>query len=331
MTKGDIMRVLVTGGGGYIGSVTTERLLNRGHDVVVLDSFERGHRDAVHPDAEIVQVDLKDAAATTSALATRKLDAVLHFAALHLVPESVEKPSEYYRTNLIGGLNLMDAVRMAGIGKFVFSSTAAVYGEPEHLPITETSPKQPINPYGKSKWMVEQVLADSAERYGFTYAAFRYFNVTGASERFGEDHSPETHIIPVALEALMGKRDTFKIFGTDYPTPDGTAVRDYVHVVDLADAHVDVLDRLNISFSAINLGTKDGFSVRQIADAVARITGKHLPLTYGPRRAGDPAALIADSSKAQDVISWDPQRSNLDDMIGSAWEWMQRHPDGYQD
>ncbi len=325
------MRVLVTGGGGYIGSVTAERLLAKGHEVVVLDSFERGHREAVHPDAEIVRVDLKDAAATTSALAGRKLDAVLHFAALHLVSESVEKPSEYYRTNLIGGLNLLDAVRSANIGKFVFSSTAAVYGEPEHLPITETSPKQPINPYGKSKWMVEQILADYSERYGFTYAAFRYFNVAGASERFGEDHSPETHIIPVALQTLMGKRDVFSIFGTDYPTPDGTAIRDYVHVVDLADAHVEVLDRLNISLGAINLGTKDGFSVQQIAEAVARVTGKRLPLAYGPRRAGDPAALIADSSKAQKTIDWDPKRSNLTEMITSAWDWMQRHPDGYSD
>ena len=325
------MRVLVTGGGGYIGSVTTERLLAKGHEVVVLDSFERGHRDAVHPDAEIVQVDLKDAAATMTALSGRKLDAVLHFAALHLVPESVEKPSEYYRTNLIGGINLLDAVRACGIGKFVFSSTAAVYGEPEYLPITEMSPKQPINPYGKSKWMVEQMLADFSGRYGFAYAAFRYFNVAGASERFGEDHSPETHIIPVALQTLMGKRDAFTIFGTDYPTSDGTAIRDYVHVVDLADAHVDVLDRLNISLEAINLGTKDGFSVQQIADAVARVTGKQLPLAYGPRRTGDPAALIADSSKAQEAIDWDPSRSSLDDMIGSAWDWMQRHPDGYLD
>ncbi len=325
------MRVLVTGGGGYIGSVTTERLLHSGHEVVVLDTFERGHRAAVHPDAEILNVDLKDDQATRLALADQKLDAVLHFAALHLVPESVEKPNEYYRTNLIGGLNLLDAVRAAEVGRFVFSSTAAVYGEPEQLPIVETSPKQPINPYGKSKWMVEQILEDFSGRYGINSAAFRYFNVAGASERYGEDHSPETHIIPVALQVQVGKRDVFTIFGTDYPTPDGTAVRDYVHVIDLADAHVTALDRLNISLGAINLGTKEGFSVRQIADAVSRVTGQELPIAYGPRRAGDPASLIADSTRAEDIIGWNPQRSNLDDMIGSAWEWMNRHPNGYDD
>lgn len=323
------MRVLVTGGGGYIGSVATGRLLLQGHEVVVLDNFERGHRSAVHPEAEIVEVDLRDGEATAAALASRRMDAILHFAALHLVSESVVKPSEYYRTNLIGGLNLLDAARAEGIGRFIFSSTAAVYGEPDQLPIVEESPKQPINPYGKSKWMVEQILSDFSNQYGINHAAFRYFNVAGADGRFGEDHSPETHVIPVALQVLTGKRDAFTIFGTDYPTPDGTAVRDYVHVIDLADAHVTALDRLDTSLGPINLGTKEGFSVREIVDAVTRVTGKNLNVAYGPRRAGDPAALVADSSRAQEVIGWDPRQSNLNDMIGSAWEWMQLHPEGY--
>jgi len=323
------MRVLVTGGGGYIGSVATERLLLKGHEVVVLDNFERGHRSAVHPEAEIVEVDLRDGEATAAALASRRMDAILHFAALHLVSESVVKPSEYYRTNLIGGLNLLDAARAEGIGRFIFSSTAAVYGEPGQLPIVEESPKQPINPYGKSKWMVEQILSDFSNQYGINHAAFRYFNVAGAGGRFGEDHSPETHVIPVALQVLTGKRDAFTIFGTDYPTPDGTAVRDYVHVIDLADAHVNALDRLDTSLGPVNLGTKEGFSVREIAEAVTRVTGKSLNIAYGPGRAGDPAALVADSSRAQEVIGWDPRQSNLKDMIGSAWEWMQLHPEGY--
>ncbi|MGC4106145.1 MAG: UDP-glucose 4-epimerase GalE [Thermomicrobiales bacterium] len=325
------MRVLVTGGGGYIGSVATEQLLLRGHDVIVADSFVRGHRSAVHPEAELVEVDFRDADGVVSALEGRQIDAVLHFAALHLVPESVEKPSEYYRTNVVGGLNLLDAVRKLEIGKFVFSSTAAVYGEPEELPIKESSPKQPINPYGRSKWMVEQMLEDFSNTYGLSYAAFRYFNVAGASDRFGEDHRPETHVIPVALEALQGKRKAFTIFGTDYATADGTAIRDYVHVVDLAKAHVDVLDVLDRSLGAINLGTKDGFSVQQIATAVELTTDRELPVAFGGRRAGDPAALIADCTKAQELIGWNPVNSTLDAMIGSAWEWMQRHPDGYPD
>lgn len=325
------MRVLVTGGGGYIGSVATEQLLQRGHDVIVADNFQRGHRSAVHPDAEVVEVDFRDADGVLAALTGQQVDAILHFAALHLVPESVEKPSEYYRTNVIGGLNLLEAARQLEIGKFVFSSTAAVYGEPENLPIKETDPKAPINPYGKSKWMVEQMLEDFSTTYGINYAAFRYFNVAGASHRFGEDHRPETHVIPVALEALTGKRQAFTVFGTDYATADGTAIRDYVHVVDLAKAHVDVLDVLDRPLGAINLGTKDGFSVQQIAVAVEMTTDQTLPVAYGGRRAGDPAALIADCTKAQELIGWNPVNSTLDAMIGSAWDWIQHHPDGYPD
>jgi len=326
------MRVLVTGAGGYIGSIASEQLIAAGHHVVALDSFERGHRAAVHPDAEIATVDLRDGVATGNAVRDARPDAIMHFAALHLVPESVEKPADYYRTNVIGGLHLLDAARQYGIGRFVFSSTAAVYGEPEASPIPENAPKVPINPYGRSKWMVEQMLADYSGRYGINYAAFRYFNVAGASERFGEDHRPETHVIPIALQTLMGQREVFRLFGTDYPTEDGTAVRDYVHVVDLADAHILALEHLSSSsLGAINLGTEGGYSVRQIADAVERVIGRALPVQEAPRRAGDPAALVANPARAKSVLGWNPVQSSLDEMIASAWSWMQAHPHGYPD
>lgn len=325
------MRVLVTGGGGYIGSVAIERLVDRGYDVIALDNFERGHKAAVHPAAEQVSCDLRDPVQTSHAVRESSADAVLHFAALHLVPESVEKPGEYYQTNVSGGINLLNAVKDAGITRFVFSSTAAVYGEPPTLPVREDSPTLPINPYGHSKRMVEQILSDFSERYGINYAAFRYFNVAGATAERGEDHHPETHIIPVALQVLLGQRETFTVFGTDYPTADGTAIRDYVHVIDLADAHITAIERLDFPLGAINLGTRDGFSVRQIVDSVNRVTGRELPVVYGDRRAGDPPALIADTSRAEELIGWNPSRSTMDEMIGSAWAWMQRHPHGYQD
>jgi UDP-glucose-4-epimerase GalE len=241
----------------------------------------------------------------------------------------VEKPGEYFQTNVSGGINLLNAVKNAGISRFVFSSTAAVYGEPETLPIREESPKAPINPYGHSKWIVEQLLQTYSETYGINVAAFRYFNVAGATEERGEDHHPETHIIPVALQVLLGKREHFTIYGSDYPTPDGTAIRDYVHVVDLADAHIAAIEKLDSSLGAINLGTRDGFSVRQIVDSIQRVTGRELPVQLGPRRAGDPPALIADTTKARHAIGWDPTLSTMDEMIGSAWRWMQKYPDGY--
>jgi UDP-glucose 4-epimerase len=324
------MRVLVTGGGGYIGSVAIERLIAGGHDVVALDSFYRGHKSAIHPDARSVTCDLRNAGETLRAVDASKAEAVMHFAALHLVPESVTSPGEYYATNVSGGINLLNAVKDIGIGRFVFSSTAAVYGEPKSLPIREDDPKTPINPYGHSKWIVEQFLPVYAEQYKVNYAAFRYFNVAGATAERGEDHRPETHVIPVALEVLLGKREKFTVFGTDYPTDDGTAIRDYVHVIDLVDAHIAALDRLDTPLGAINLGTRDGFSVKQLVDSVERVTGMKLPVAYGERRAGDPPALIADTTKAREVLDWTPAHSTMDEMIGSAWAWMQAHPNGYQ-
>lgn len=324
------MRVLVTGGGGYIGSVAIERLVAGGHEVVSLDSYYRGHRAAVHPAAESITCDLRNAAETLRAVDESRAEAVMHFAALHLVPESVTSPGEYYATNVGGGINLLNAVKDIGIQRFVFSSTAAVYGEPKSLPIREDDAKEPINPYGHSKWIVEQLLPVYAGQYKINYAAFRYFNVAGATEERGEDHRPETHVIPVALEVLLGKRETFTVFGTDYPTPDGTAIRDYVHVVDLVDAHIEALQRLDTSLGAINLGTRDGFSVQQIVDSVQGVTGRELAVTYGERRAGDPPALIADTTRARELLDWNPVHSTMEDMIGSAWSWMQRHPHGYE-
>ena len=325
------MHVLVTGGGGYIGSVAVERLVNQGHGVTVLDNFSRGHRAAVHPDASIVDCDLRDREGIRNALADAGLDAIMHFAALTIVPESVRHPGDYFSTNTSGGLHILEAARDAGISRFVFSSTAAVYGEPETIPITENAPKLPINPYGQSKWMVEQMLESFSQQHGINHAIFRYFNVAGATQERGEDHDPETHLIPAALKVLQDQRDAFTVFGTDYDTPDGTAIRDYVHVIDLADAHIAALDNLDEPLGAMNLGTNQGFSVKQIVEAVGEVTGRDLPVEYGPRREGDPAALVADASRARERLGWTPMHSDLPIMIGSAWEWFQKHPHGYQE
>lgn len=325
------MHVLVTGGGGYIGSIAAEQLIARGHDVTVIDNFSRGHRAAVPPEAARIDCDLRFPDNVTHVVRAAGPDAIMHFAALTLVPESVREPGQYFATNTCGGLNLLNAAAATGVTRFVFSSTAAVYGVPDNLPITEDSPLRPINPYGHSKLMTEQMLDTFSERYGINHATFRYFNVAGASAERGEDHDPETHLIPVALQTLQGKHDRFTIFGDDYPTEDGTAVRDYVHVLDLADAHIAAVEALDRPLGAMNLGTANGFSVQQIVDAVERVTGRSLALAHGDRRAGDPPALVADAAKARATLGWEPTRSTLDEMIGSAWEWFQRNPDGYGD
>ena len=323
------MRILVTGGAGYIGSIAIERLLADGHDVVALDNLWRGHRAAIANDVRFEQCDLRDADATRAVVAATGPEAILHFAAATLVSESVRDPGGYYAANVVGSHNVLEAMRQAGVPAIVFSSTAAVYGMPDQLPIKEDAEKRPINPYGQSKLMVEQMLESYADAYGIRYAALRYFNVAGATPEHGEDHDPETHVIPVALQTLLGKRDRFAVFGTDYPTPDGTAIRDYVHVVDLVDAHVAALGKLDRVLGAVNLGTRDGFSVRQIVEAVERVTGRGLPVSYEPRREGDPPALVADAGRARAELGWTPRRSNLEEMVGSAWDWMRRHPDGY--
>jgi UDP-glucose 4-epimerase len=326
-----IVKVLVTGGAGYIGSVAVECLRDRGDNVVVLDNLWRGHRAAVPDGVEFIQCDLRDAGATSNAVGQARPDAVLHFAGATLVPESVEQPDTYFAINVCGSRNLLAALIAHDIDRFVFSSTAAVYGMPSQLPISETAPMVPINPYGRSKLMVEQMLEWYEAAYGLRWAALRYFNVAGATQTHGEDHNPETHIIPVALQTLLGQRDTFRVFGTDYATADGTAIRDYVHVVDLAQAHLNALDRLDTTIGPLNLGTTDGFSVKQIVEAVEGVTDRPLPIEYAPRRPGDPPALIADSRRARDLLDWTPAHSTLEEMIGSAWDWFQRHPKGYGD
>ena len=329
-TGGDTgMRILVTGGAGYIGSVAVERLVARGDDVAVLDSLWRGHRAAVHDRAEFYTVDLRNAPRTEAVVREVAPDAILHFAAATLVPESVREPALYFSVNTAGSLNLLAAMLEAGVDRIVFSSTAAVYGAAARQPIQEDDPKLPINPYGQSKWMVEQMLESFSQAYGLRYAALRYFNVAGATERLGEDHDPETHVIPVALQAALGLRDAFGIYGTDYPTPDGTAVRDYVHVLDLVDAHLRALDRLDETLGPINLGTRGGVSVRQIVDAVERVTDRPLPVRLEPRREGDPPTLVADASKAAAMLGWTPTHSTVDEMVGSAWAWFQQHRAGY--
>jgi UDP-glucose 4-epimerase len=326
------MRVLVTGGAGYIGSVAVERLLEAGHQVDVLENLWRGHAPSVPAGVPIHRCDLRDAQATAKVVGRAQPDSVLHFAAATIVPESVADPANYFAINVVGSHNLLEAMRSSEVRTLVFSSSAAVYGVPKELPVTEDSLTEPINPYGRSKLMVEQMLPWYDQAYGLRSASFRYFNVAGATDRCGEDHNPETHVIPVALQVASGMRERFQVFGTDYPTPDGTAIRDYVHVVDLVDAHLMALEKLQAddrSLGAFNLGTTDGFSVKQVVEAVERVTGHQLPVEYAPRRAGDPPALVADSTKARQLLGWTPSRSTLDEMVGSAWAWYRRHPSGY--
>src|SRR5918995_683345 len=332
MTGGNV-RVAVTGGAGYIGSTAVARLVARGDDVVVIDNLVKGHDQALPDGVPMVRIDSCDRSGVASTLHEYRPDAVLHFAALTIAPESVRDPAPYWRVNAGGTLNVLDAMRNAGIPAIIFSSTAAVYGTPERVPIAENAPLQPINPYGASKLAAERAVASYAEAYGFAYAALRYFNVAGVSGDVGEDHRPETHLIPSALDAAAGRREPLAVFGTNFPTADGTAIRDYVNVEDLIDAHLLALDRVvagDYSLGPINLGTRDGASVREVLNAVERVTGTQVPTLYAGRRPGDPAILVADASRANEVLGWQPRRSTLDEMVASAWSWRKRFPSGYQ-
>jgi UDP-glucose 4-epimerase len=324
---GSPMRLLVTGGAGYIGSIVARQLLARGDDVTVLDSLERGHRAAVPEGARFVRADLLDRDALAKAFADG-FDGVLHFAALSLVAESVRHPERYYRNNVGGTLNLLDAMRAAGVSRIVFSSTAATYGEPDVELISEDTPTRPVNPYGNSKLAVDRMLADEARAHGLAAVSLRYFNVAGASGPLGEDHEPETHLIPLVLQAAAGKRDSVSIFGTDYPTPDGTAIRDYIHVEDLARAHVLALERARPGHEIFNLGSARGYSVREVVETARRVTGREIVAREEGRRAGDPARLVASNARARAWLGWAPERT-LADMIADAWAWHQAHPDGY--
>ena len=321
------MRLLVTGGAGYIGSIVAQQLLARGDDVTVLDSLYRGHRAAVPEGAAFIEADLLDPEALPGALAG--IDAVVHFAALSLVAESVEFPERYWRGNVVGALNLLDAMRAAGVGRLVFSSTAATYGEPAVDLITEDTPNAPVNAYGNSKLTIDRMLADEARAHGLAAVSLRYFNVAGASGDLGEDHTPETHLIPLVLQAAAGKRPSVAILGTDYPTPDGSAVRDYVHVEDLAAAHILALEKAVPGRHEIfNLGSARGYSVREVIEAARAVTGREIVAVEEDRRAGDPPQLVASNGRARSALGWAPEKS-LEDMVRDAWEWHQAHPDGY--
>jgi UDP-glucose 4-epimerase len=332
------MRVLVTGGAGYVGSVSADALVAAGHDVVVLDDLTTGHRAAVPPAAELVAGSYTDASGTEALLRRAGIEAILHCAARSLVGESVLDPAKYYRDNVAGGVALLEAARSAGVGRIVFSSTAAVYGVPDATPIPEDAPLRPINTYGETKRTFEGALRWYGEAYGLRSVVLRYFNVAGATDRLGEVHRPETHLIPNVLTALQGG-DALTLFGEDYPTRDGTPIRDYIHVGDLADAHLRALeltgearpDDAGPDPLVCNLGSGDGFSVREVLAAAERIVGVPVPHTVGPRRAGDPPVLVATNTRAAERLGWRPARSTLDEMIGSAWRWRRAHPSGYDD
>ena len=330
------MKLLVTGGAGYIGSVVALQLLEAGHEVTVLDDLSKGHEAAVPEGTGLVRADLLDADRLTEVLAGG-YDGVLHFAALSLVGESVEQPGRYYRANLVGTLNLLEAMRAANVTRLVFSSTAAAYGEPEAelVPIPETAPTQPTNPYGGSKLAADQLIGSFATAHGLSATSLRYFNVAGASGDLGEDHDPETHLIPLVLQAALGERENVKIFGTDYQTPDGTAVRDYIHVEDLGRAHLlalEAADRAEPGEHRIyNLGNGAGFSVREVVEVSRGVTGRPIEAVESPRRAGDPPVLVASSDRIRAELGWTPQKPDLETMISDAWDWMQKHPRGYEE
>jgi UDP-glucose-4-epimerase GalE len=326
------MRILVTGGAGYIGSHAVKLFLARGHDVWIYDNLCMGHRQAV-PGDRLVVGDLTEIARIDHVMVERRIEAVVHFAAFSFVGESVREPAKYYQNNLVNTLNLMECVRRHRVGRFVLSSTAATYGTPERMPITEDTPQAPINPYGSTKLAIEHALSDYAHAYGLGYAALRYFNAAGAHPdgSIGEDHDPETHLIPLVIFAATGKRPHIEVFGTDYPTPDGTCLRDYIHVDDLAEAHLLALEKIGPgSELRYNLGIGRGYSVREVIRTVEEVTGKKVPVKEGPRRPGDPAVLVASSEKIQHVLGWRPRFADLRAIVETAWNWHRSHPRGFR-
>jgi UDP-glucose 4-epimerase len=325
------MKVLVTGGAGYIGSVVVEQLIKHGHEAVVYDNLSKGHAAAVMPEAAFVEGELADRDKLVRALDQHKIAAVIHMAASSLVGESAQNPHLYFTNNVSAGVSLLDAMLEVGVKKLVFSSTAATYGEPETMPITEQTPQNPTNPYGESKLAVEKMLRWYDQVYQLRYVSLRYFNAAGASERFGEDHDPETHLIPNVLRVAAGKAGHLDIFGEDYPTPDGTCVRDYIHVVDLADAHVLALNVLEKRSEIYNLGYGSGYSVAEVVEMARQVTRRWISTEAAPRRPGDPPVLIASSDKIRRDLGWNPRHSELDRIIESAWRWHLAHPNGYEE
>ena len=323
------MNILVTGGAGYIGSICVEQLLGAGHEVTVFDNLTEGHRRAVDPRARLIIGDLQEREQIIEAMGEVKPEAVMHFAANALVGESMENPSKYFRNNVGAGINLLDAMVLNNVERLVFSSTCATFGPPDRLPIDESLPQRPINPYGESKLIFEQILRWYDEVHGLKYVALRYFNAAGATANFGEDHRIETHLIPNVLKVALGQKSHVEIFGTDYATEDGTCIRDYIHILDLAQAHMLAL-KAPVS-AKYNLGTGGGTSVREIIESCERVTGKKVTVVEKPRRAGDPARLIAGSDKIQRELGWKPQFQAIDEIISSAWAWHTRNPNGYGD
>ncbi|MDP9099918.1 MAG: UDP-glucose 4-epimerase GalE [Verrucomicrobiota bacterium] len=323
------MKILVVGGAGYIGSVCAELLLDEGHTVCIFDNLSEGHRAAVDPRAEFIEGDLGTIDLIQSALTAFRPQAVMHFAASALVAESMENPSKYFRNNIGNGLNLLDAMVTTGVNQFVFSSTCAIFGPPERLPIDESLPKRPINPYGESKLAFEKILRWYGEIHGVRFVSLRYFNAAGASGKFGEEHRVETHLIPNVLKVALGQKPHVEIYGTDYDTSDGTCIRDYIHILDLSRAHILALGAGKSEF--FNLGTGGGTSVREVIESCRKITGRKIPVVEKPRRPGDPARLVAASDKIQRELGWQPEFQNIDAIIESAWRWHQKFPNGYGD
>jgi UDP-glucose 4-epimerase len=327
------VKILITGGAGYVGSHAARLLMRAGHEVWIYDNLSQGHRGAC-PSGRLVEGELLDGPLLVETFKTRRIEAVMHFAAFALVGESVTDPAKYYQNNVVATLSLLDAMRSAGVARIVFSSTTATYGVPDRVPITEDEKQQPINPYGFCKLVIEHALADYAHAYGLGYAALRYFNAAGASPDgdLGEDHDPESHLIPIVLAAALGQRPEITIFGDDYPTPDGTCIRDYIHVDDLGAAHVKALERLEAGKGLkLNLGTGRGHSVREVIDACRRVSGRPIPEKMGARREGDPPELVADSSRAQRVLDWRPAYMDIESIVTTAWRWHSGHPHGYGD
>jgi UDP-glucose-4-epimerase GalE len=327
------MNVLLTGGAGYVGSHAARLLEQSGHNVWTYDNLAFGHRGAVAKD-RLIEGDLLDGARLAAAFRDHSIEAVMHFAAFAYVGESVTDPAKYYHNNVVGTLSLLDAMRAAGVKRIVFSSTCATYGIPDKVPITEAEKQQPINPYGFTKLVIEHALADYAHAYGFGYAALRYFNASGAAEdgTIGEDHDPETHLIPLVLQVALGQRKEVLVFGDDYPTPDGTCIRDYIHVDDLGRAHIAALEQLKPGLELkLNLGTGAGASVQEVVEAARRVTGHPIPARVVERRPGDPPALVADASLARKTLNWSPKYVGIEPIIASAWQWHKAHPNGYGD
>jgi len=326
------LNILVTGAAGYIGSVLTEELVKEGNSVIALDNLQQGHRKAISPEAEFIQADLGNAKELEQVFHQYKIDAVIHLAAESIVAESMTDPGKFFGNNVIYGMNLLDAMLKHGVYQLIFSSSAAVYGEPKEIPIKESSPERPVNPYGESKLMFERILHWYGHAYGLNSISLRFFNAAGASQRFGEDHSPETHLIPNTLKIAQEQRSELSMFGNDYPTQDGSCIRDYIHVMDVAQALILSLKYLekNAGNKIFNLGNNKGYSVFEVIETARKITGAPIPAVIRPQRQGDPAVLVADSALIKSELRWQPEFPDMESIIDSAWQWQQKHPHGYK-